>query len=159
MAANDHELMQQIRERWASRISQLEPAYQPFMAALVANESGGDPDAKRFEPAVFRHLAHLHPDWTAAKLTDNAHSWGLTQIMGYHTSGSPQELCNPDTALSMTLGMLQGFRQAFHLDAADWEGLFRCWNTGHPKGTTYDPAYVQNGLVRMQLWLKLPIAE
>lgn len=27
-----------------------------FLAALTANESGGNPDAARFEPAVYRHL-------------------------------------------------------------------------------------------------------
>jgi hypothetical protein len=30
-----------------------------FLAALVANESGGDPNAQRFEPAVYRHLKSL----------------------------------------------------------------------------------------------------
>src|SRR5690242_6042599 len=27
-----------------------------FLAALTANESGGDPQARRFEPGVYRHL-------------------------------------------------------------------------------------------------------
>ncbi len=30
-----------------------------FLAALVANESGGNPQAMRFEPAVYRHLKQL----------------------------------------------------------------------------------------------------
>jgi hypothetical protein len=30
-----------------------------FLAALIANESGGDPRAMRFEPAVYRHLRRV----------------------------------------------------------------------------------------------------
>ena len=40
----------------ACRYSSLPAA---FLAALVANESGGDPRAMRFEPAVYRHLKSL----------------------------------------------------------------------------------------------------
>jgi hypothetical protein len=35
-----------------------------FLAALVANESGGDPRALRFEPAVFRHLEAVAAGFT-----------------------------------------------------------------------------------------------
>jgi hypothetical protein len=40
----------------ACRYSSVPPA---FLGALVANESGGDANAKRFEPAVYRHLKSL----------------------------------------------------------------------------------------------------
>jgi len=30
--------------------------------------------------------------------------------------------------------------------------LFRCWNTGRPDGKTADPAYVENGLRRMEIY-------
>ena len=52
-------LMQTIKTRWGAAIedachtSSVPPA---FLAALVANESGGNPDAKRFEPHVLAAL-------------------------------------------------------------------------------------------------------
>lgn len=52
-------LMARVRERWAGvireacRYSSVPPN---FLAALVANESAGDPNALRFEPSVYRHL-------------------------------------------------------------------------------------------------------
>src|SRR6185437_4214937 len=89
------------------------PFSEAFIAALVANESSGDPAAKRFEPEVFCDLAAVlagrkaHYDSIGAqdltgiltraglngnplqsvtnKLMDLATSWGPTQIMGYHT--------------------------------------------------------------------------
>ena len=55
----DQELMQSIKTKWGALIdaackhSSVPPA---FLAALVANESGGNPDAKRFEPGVLAQL-------------------------------------------------------------------------------------------------------
>ena len=55
-------LMSRVRDRWdgvireACRYSSV-PA--EFFAALVANESAGDPRAVRFEPAVYRHLLRV----------------------------------------------------------------------------------------------------
>ncbi len=52
-------LMSSIREHWggtieeACKASSVPPA---FLAALIANESGGKNDAERFEPAVFERL-------------------------------------------------------------------------------------------------------
>jgi hypothetical protein len=154
---NHEALMTSIHDLWAPRIAKMiAPAeYQPFLAALIANESGGDPDAKRFEPAVFRHLSHEYPDWEVDHLTDNSSSWGLTQIMGYHVPFQPQHLCDPEISLTTTIKMLNGFRGYFKLKPTDWENLFRCWNTGHPGGKTFDPDYVANGLARMQIWKQL----
>jgi len=51
----DAQLMAEIRDEWGATIgvacqaSSVPPA---FLAALVANESGGDPNASRFEPGV-----------------------------------------------------------------------------------------------------------
>src|ERR1700689_1596527 len=53
-------LMQKIQANWGLKIalacasSSVPP---PFVAALIANESGGDQNAKRYEPAVCGHLA------------------------------------------------------------------------------------------------------
>lgn len=55
-------LFARVRERWdaviheACRYSSV-PA--EFLAALVMNESAGDPRAVRFEPAVYRHLVQV----------------------------------------------------------------------------------------------------
>src|SRR6267142_4538423 len=55
----EQELMQSIKAQWGTEIedacktSAVPPA---FLAALIAGESGGKPDAKRFEPGVLRAL-------------------------------------------------------------------------------------------------------
>lgn len=52
-------LMRRVRGRWGRVVIEA-LAYssvpREFLAALIANESGGDPAAVRFEPAVYRHL-------------------------------------------------------------------------------------------------------
>lgn len=59
---NDRQLMQAIRGNWQSTIvaavqNTLVPA--ELVAALIANESGGNASAKRFEPAVFAHISEV----------------------------------------------------------------------------------------------------
>lgn len=52
-------LMQDIRSRWQAAIAVAVAGTsipEPFLAGLVANESGGNPDAHRFEPGVLAHL-------------------------------------------------------------------------------------------------------
>lgn len=115
-AEAENALMQSIREKWHTEIEQavagsMLPA--EFVAALIANESGGNPLVKRFEKGVLAQLwdvlqrrsAHfgsigrndiLHfifagpapsdmsaPDYWLQRLDSLATSWGLTQIMGY----------------------------------------------------------------------------
>jgi hypothetical protein len=49
----DVELMQSIKTKWGAQIDRVASSIPAaFFAALVANESGGNADAKRFEPAV-----------------------------------------------------------------------------------------------------------
>jgi hypothetical protein len=53
------ELMQAIKDRWGATIDAACGASSvpaSFLAALIANESGGDPNAKRFEPKVLLAL-------------------------------------------------------------------------------------------------------
>lgn len=51
------QLMQTIRTKWGVAIASNAGAFpQEFLAALVANESGGDATQKRFEPGVLRDL-------------------------------------------------------------------------------------------------------
>src|SRR3989304_482770 len=57
-------LMQKIHKRWHAliaetvRTSSVPPA---FLAALIANESAGNPEAQRFEPAVFTRISEGLP--------------------------------------------------------------------------------------------------
>lgn len=152
---SDIDLMKKILAQWGPRLAKLPADLQPFVAALIANESNGNPNAKRFEPGVYKKLKSQYPDWPEDKLGDNATSWGLTQIMGYHVEGEPSQLCDPDFALNMTETMLRGFQKQFKLDPTDSESLFRCWNTGNPRGKTFDPEYVTNGLARMVGWRQI----
>jgi hypothetical protein len=149
----DETLMHEIKEHWGTLISHccstssVPPA---FIAALIANESGGQPEVTRYEPAVFTRLAQKHLDWTHDRLTANATSWGLTQIMGINYPGAPSELADPETNLTFALKMLAQFAERFQLDVrSEFSDLFHCWNGGHPTAPTFDPAYSQNGLTLM----------
>ena len=180
-----------------------------FLGALVANESGGDARAARFEPAVYRHLKALargaspaygslrrealeaevadmlHPkaqQFHALELTpafaaahrpaletledealrELATSWGYTQVMGYHLVGRPgtvRDLVEPRFHFRLALELLAEFAERYQLDlAAEFEELFRCWNTGQPYGQTTDPSYVANGLRRLEIYRALAAA-
>jgi hypothetical protein len=48
----------------ASKLDTRVPA--EFLAALTANESGGDPQANRFEPGVYQHLKSVAEGLTAS---------------------------------------------------------------------------------------------
>lgn len=150
-----------------------------FLGALTCNESGiylvHNLDVPpRFEPAVYNHLVDVQqgvkPNYGAvttsmlAGFTDadvraRASSWGLTQIMGYHTLiwGVPlSEVINAATHYKYTVRLLTAFASEFGLAVMrDFEQLFRCWNGGHPTAATFDPQYVPNGLNRMALWVGL----
>lgn len=172
-----------------------------FIAALIANESGGDTNAKRFEPGVLvsiwkvllgrkadhggigkaAFLRFIDPsscdpagrvpaNFTASvqRIDSVATSWGLTQIMGYHTVRladvpgwrSIEQLQTPAGNLQFAMILLGEFARHFHLDPQkDFDKFFRCWNCGRPDGTTHDPAYVPNGLVRMNVYTELVAAK
>ncbi len=89
-------------------------------------------------------------------LRDLATSWGLTQIMGYHLIGSKieiQTLREPGVHYRYAVNLLTDFARRFGLSLNDgWDSLFRCWNTGWPRGETADPEYVSKGLRRMSLY-------
>src|SRR5580693_4807727 len=49
--------MQSIKTKWGAQLLRAASSIPiPFFAALIANESGGNPDAKRFEPMVLLAL-------------------------------------------------------------------------------------------------------
>jgi hypothetical protein len=217
----DEKLMQRIRARWGKTISEaahLSSVAPKFLAALTANESCGDPNASRFEPAVYRHLCDVRagkrPNYGAVTF-DNlqtevgematmdssrserdgndesqrtgeyhalclptldsrlptpdmdlralATSWGLTQVMGYHMVGRPGTvgaLQNPEHHYYIACELLAEFAERYGFDVtADFEAMFRCWNTGRPDGKTYDPNYVPNGLRRMAVYHALSIPD
>lgn len=200
--AADTELMEKIVRTFGPLLRSVDlntdtAAMAAFLAALVANESGGDTNAKRFEPAVFvsigkvllgrtpnyggigkpAFLRFIDPsscdpagrvpaNFSASlqRLDSVATSWGLTQVMGYHTvrlADAPgwrsiEQLQTPAGCLQFTMLLLGEFSQRFHLDInKDPDKFFRCWNCGRPDGTTHDPAYVPNGLVRMNIYREL----
>lgn len=92
-----------------------------------------------------------------------ATSWGLTQVMGYHTiepsSGleTPNDLILAGRCLAETIRLLAEFAHRFQLDLAkDFKDLFDCWNSGDPVAGprhTFDPQYVAKGIARMELYL------
>jgi len=89
-------------------------------------------------------------------LRELASSWGLAQIMGYHMVGRPgtvRDLVEPRLHFRLTLELLAEFAQRYQLDLArEFAEMFRCWNTGQPYGATTDPAYVEKGLRRMEIY-------
>jgi len=191
-------LMQKIYAQWGTLISTaVEGTLIPekFLAALVANESGGDPAANRFEPAVLTKLwavlvgrlpnygaitgadlrnfvrgftatpvtaPALIPGNVFERLDELAHSWGLTQIMGYHVlecANIPgwyrtvDDLRAPAPNLRSATLLLTQFANRFTLDlSSDFSALLHCWNAGSPLAPTFDPAYVPNALRRMDLY-------
>lgn len=201
--AADVELMGRILATFGKMLPSISTLFFPaaFFAALIANESGGDINAKRFEPAVFvsigkvllgrapayggidkaAFLRFIDPssvdpagrvpaNFSASlqRLDSVATSWGITQVMGYHTvrlADAPgwrsiEQLQTPAGCLQFTMLLLGDFAQRFHLDPAkDFDKFFRCWNCGRPDGPTHDPAYVPNGLARMNVYADLVAAQ
>jgi hypothetical protein len=180
-------LMAKIRQNFSPFIKPAiegTPYPESFLAALVANESGGNLAAGRFEPGVFWELSFTFTgkktvfgsittvqlkEYLGTSATDKAvnaiinlaTSAGPTQIMGYQSlaRGYPlAELYNLATHFKHAVEILDDFNKQFRLDADTANGqvqpetFFRCWNTGRPDGKTFDPNYVANGLLRMQIY-------
>jgi hypothetical protein len=100
-------LMQSIHTKWGSAIaaacakSTVPPA---FLAALAANESGGDPDAKRFEKGVFADLWEVLQGRKALYGSINRDA-----ILAYLASSAPVNLSVPGAGYvrSIISGALQ----------------------------------------------------
>jgi hypothetical protein len=59
---SEQEMIAGIKTRWGALLNsaaKTSSVPESFLAALVANESGGNADGKRFEPAVFAALAEV----------------------------------------------------------------------------------------------------
>jgi hypothetical protein len=177
--------MQAIHERWGSLIARASTATTEagsvppaLLAAIIANESDGDPNANRFEPEVLlalwdvltgrkaafgsigradlAPLVFVAPPAAVKNLDALATSWGLTQIMGYNFLAGVDKLTDPETNLYRATGMLAAFAKQFELDfVKDAADVLNCWNTGHPVTTPAPDEYVQNGLARMAAYQAL----
>jgi hypothetical protein len=92
-------------------------------------------------------------------LRELASSWGFVQIMGFHVMGrhaTVRDLLEPRFHYRLANQLLAEFAASYQLDLArEFEELFCCWNTGRPDGRTTDPAYVENGLMRMEIYRAL----
>jgi len=176
-------LMAYIHGRWGTLIGSAisnskSRISESFLAALIANESGGDADAKRLEKQVFAELVKVSqgriPYWGSITLSDiqslsydelmdMATSWGLTQIMGYHTLGTgrpARDLAEPEFNVIKSISILESFARRWAIDAAKQsEKLLDAWNTGRPNGKTYDPDYIPRGILRMGLYEKFAVSD
>jgi hypothetical protein len=89
-------------------------------------------------------------------LRELASSWGFTQIMGFHVigrQGTVRDLREPRFHFHLATQLLAEFAESYQLDLRrEFEEMFRCWNTGRPEGKTADPAYVEKGLRRMEIY-------
>ena len=149
----------------------------PFLAALTANESGAflvhnTIIPPRSEPAILKALrgvkdgirsgyGRVTPQMlgalTDSDLTKYASSYGLTQIMGWHTlvwgDCSLDDLNDPARHYHLTVRLLAEGAEEFGLDVTtEFEEMARFWNSGSPTGSTFDPLYVPNLLHRMTIW-------
>jgi hypothetical protein len=89
-------------------------------------------------------------------LRELASSWGFVQIMGFHMigrHGTVRDLLEPRFHYHLANQLLAEFAESYQLDLSrQFEEMFRCWNSGRPEGRTADPAYVKNGLMRMEIY-------
>jgi len=174
---SEKSLMSKIKSEWGAFIVRAvagTPLPEAFIAALIAGESGGSNNAKRFEPGVYRHLVRVQAGLSTrygvlaesdlSGLSDEAlrglaTSWGATQVMGYNALCHGVDyltLETPGVSMALTVRMLLGFAKEFNLDPAkDFGALFKCWNTGRPDGKTSEALYAYNGLGRMRLYAEV----
>jgi hypothetical protein len=113
--------------------------------------------ASLFTPGQASQLSRLADE----ALRELASSWGFVQIMGYHVigqRGTVRDLLEPRFHYRLANQLLAEFAESYQLDLSrEFEDMFRCWNTGRPDGRTSDPAYVENGLRRMEIYRVLMI--
>jgi len=67
-----------------------------------------------------------------------------------------RDLLEPRFHYHLANQLLAEFAESYQLDLArEFGELFHCWNTGRPDGRTTDPAYVEKGLTRMEIYREL----
>jgi hypothetical protein len=142
------------------------PHYGGICAPALCEELGEvlHPKANEFHERFLNSLFMAGEAGELSLLADEtlrelASSWGFVQIMGYHVIGrhrTVHDLLDPRFHYHLANQLLAGFAESCQLDLShEFEGLFRCWNTGRPDGRTADPAYVEKGLMRMGIYRAL----
>ncbi len=110
-----------------------------------------------FAPGQAGELSRLADE----ALRELASSWGYVQIMGFHVLGwrrTVRDLVEPRFHYHFANQLLAEFAVSYKLSLSrEFEKMFRCWNTGRPDGRTADPNYVENGLMRMEIYRALII--
>ena len=112
-----------------------------LVRAVADVESGLDPLAVRFEPAVYARLSLVRPVAPCSAETERwarAASWGLLQVMGVTARGlgftGPylSALCDP--ALGLEYGCrLLGRLAELYKARFDWPGVVAAYNAGAPR--------------------------
>jgi hypothetical protein len=109
------ELMTRIRDKWGSSIADAcksSSVPEAFVAALVANETGGDPDAKRFERGVLGDL------WEVLQGRKAAYgSIGRVDLLAYVTAAS--SIAGPVSVTGLS-GIVSGALQRLDSLASSW---------------------------------------
>ena len=101
VAPTDRGLVERVFDRCHLRIESACAASSvptAFLAALTANESGGNPDAARFEPAVYRHLKAVAAGETPAYAGVSAQELGSEVVDRLHPKADefhPRYLTSP----------------------------------------------------------------
>jgi hypothetical protein len=103
--SSDQVLMSRIASDWGAIIAQachLSSVPETFLAALTANESGGDPNASRFEPGIYRHLKAVREGSAShwGSITGDAIADELIE-MTLPYDGAPKS--NPDDAMQVVV--------------------------------------------------------
>jgi hypothetical protein len=147
-----------------------------FLAGFIGVEAGVDsngqiiPEATRFEPHVYERLRAVRDGLIGsynkitradiAALSDDAirnlaTSWGITQIMGWHTVHNLDctiaDLRDPEKHLHYTVALILLTAERF-VTRNDWPSVLRIWNTGSANGKTYHEDYVDNALLVKQCY-------
>jgi hypothetical protein len=135
--------------------------------------SGIESEQREIAKTSDYHRLHLDTDWAQlhgsiladggdASIRQMATSFGLTQLMGYHTIDWPEiaplDLLDGEINLKYGVKLLCWFIDRYHLELPRQSAeLFRAWNTGSvdPSHATFDPGYIPNGLRRMGVYAGL----
>lgn len=170
----DRRLMRRVYFCWGTLVQSVcQSSLIPpeFLAALLANESGGDASRSHFHPSIHRRLLavqngellhyasvtrHELDRMSEGEVAACASSWGLTQIMGYRVlrvGETPRRLLDPEFNLRQAVRLLAFFAEHIHAGLRkDFENLFRCWNTGRSDSDTTDPEYIEKGVRRLSAY-------
>lgn len=177
-------LARQIKTRFGPRISLAcagTAIPTSFLAGLISVEAGKDrqgrlqENATRFEAHVFTALRAVREGRRApynriqpqhlsgasdAALKALATSYGLGQIMGWHTVNNLKctvaDLRDPAKHLGYVVELLKINSKDGDFERKDYIGEWREWNSGSETGRTHDPDYVANASAVMKAYESLP---